>query len=164
MAKRDAEEVLLNHLFGDDDSEGDSDDESTPNAGSVGSDGDSLFGELSFDIDDLEDMYSQSGCRPDNDRDDEAHSLGANPVNESGISLLSQHENNADGTAQNLPSSVFKNRSSTTAACSSQSEGGRDAYSVSVGSIIGESESIIDNRRTPYAQNRNVCGYLRGRD
>ena len=124
MAKRDAGEALLNHLFGDDDSEGDSDDESTPNAGSVGSDGDSLFGELSFNMDDLEDMYGQSGCRPDNDRDDEAHSLGANPVDESAISLLSQHENNADGTAQNLPSSVFENRSSTTAACSSRSEGG----------------------------------------
>ena len=133
MAKRDAGEALLNHLFGDDDSEGDSDDESTPNAGSVGSDGDSLFGELSFDIDDLEDMYGQSGCRPDNDRDDEAHSLGANPVDESGISLLSQHENNADGTAQNLPSSVVENRSTTTAASSSPSDVRGDAYSVSVG-------------------------------
>jgi hypothetical protein len=62
MAKRDAGEALLNHLFGDDDSEGDSDDESTPNAGSVGSDGDSLFGELSFDIDNLKHLYGQSGC------------------------------------------------------------------------------------------------------
>ena len=36
MAERDAGEALLNHLFGDDDSEGDSDDESTePDVGTA---------------------------------------------------------------------------------------------------------------------------------
>ena len=57
MAKRNAGEAMLAHLFGDDDSNGDSVSESSASAVSVDSDGDSLFGDILVDSNDDKDMY-----------------------------------------------------------------------------------------------------------
>ena len=155
MAKRDAGEAMLAHLFGDDHSVGDSDCESSQHAGSVGSDGDSLFGELSVDSANLKDMYGQSGCQDGDDSDNDTHRSGVNPVDDVAISKVSQHKNNAEGAAQNFPSFLFKSSPNATAASYSPSDVRGDAYYVSVGSIIGKRESIVDITRTPYAQNCN---------
>ena len=107
MVKRDAGEVMLVHLFGDDDSGGDSDHESSPSASSVGSDGDSLFRELSVDSANLKDTNGQSDCQDGDESGDDAHRSGVNPVDDVAISTVSQHEKNAEGAAQNLPSFLF---------------------------------------------------------
>ena len=101
-------------FFGDDDSEGDSDYESSPTVDSVGSDGVSLFGELSVDSDNCKDMYDQSGRQDDNETNDDAHSSGGNPVDNIAIPAVSQHKNNADvlslkiAPAQQQPSPVHQ--------------------------------------------------------
>ena len=154
MAKRDAGEAMLAHLFGDDDSDGDSAYESSPSAGSVFSDGDSLFGELSVNSDDDKDMYGQSGCQDGDEPDDDAHTRVGLSVHDVAISTVSQPENNADDTTHDLLCSSTENRSSATGDNPSPSERG-DAHSASVGPVIGENRSIIGARRLQNTQHRD---------